>query len=41
VLRAFILAKAKAEAAVAGESIDHLRRYIKLLFSNKRKGSMT
>ena len=36
---AFILAKAKAGAAVAGESLDHLRRYIKLLFNNKGKGS--
>ena len=35
---AFILAKAKGDAAVAGESIDHLRRYIELLFtSTKRK----
>jgi TetR/AcrR family transcriptional repressor of nem operon len=29
---AFILAKAKGDAAVAGENIDHLRRYIELLF---------
>lgn len=29
---AFILAKAKGDAAVAGESIDHLRRYIVYLF---------
>jgi len=29
---AFILAKAKSDAAVAGESIDHLRRYVELLF---------
>jgi TetR/AcrR family transcriptional repressor of nem operon len=36
-LGAFILAKAKGDAAVAGESIDHLRCYIKLLFSNKRR----
>jgi TetR/AcrR family transcriptional regulator, transcriptional repressor for nem operon len=28
----FILAKAKGSAAVAAESIDHLRRYIELLF---------
>jgi TetR/AcrR family transcriptional regulator, transcriptional repressor for nem operon len=36
---AFVLAKAKGDAAIAGESIDHLRRYIKLLFSSKpRKG---
>jgi TetR/AcrR family transcriptional regulator, transcriptional repressor for nem operon len=35
---AFILAKAKGDAVVAGESIDHLRRYIELLFqSAKRK----
>jgi TetR/AcrR family transcriptional regulator, transcriptional repressor for nem operon len=37
---AFILAKAKGSAAVAAESIDHLRRYIELLFklaSHKRK----
>lgn len=31
---AFILAKAKGDAAVAGESIDHLRRYIAYLFRN-------
>ena len=36
---AFILAKAKGDAAIAAESIDHLRRYIKLLFNNRRKGS--
>jgi len=36
---AFILAKAKGEAAVAEESIDHLRRYVELLFqSAKRTG---
>jgi TetR/AcrR family transcriptional repressor of nem operon len=29
---AFILAKAKGDAAFAGESIDHLRRYVGLLF---------
>jgi len=29
---AFILAKAKSGAAVAGESVDHLRRYLELLF---------
>jgi TetR/AcrR family transcriptional regulator, transcriptional repressor for nem operon len=35
---AFILAKAKGDAAVAGETIDHLRRYIEHLFqSAKRK----
>jgi TetR/AcrR family transcriptional repressor of nem operon len=36
---AFILAKAKGDAAIAGESIDHLARYIRLLFNNRRKGS--
>jgi TetR/AcrR family transcriptional regulator, transcriptional repressor for nem operon len=30
---AFILAKAKGDAAYAAESIDHLRRYIELLFA--------
>lgn len=30
---AFILAKAKGQARYAAESIDHLRRYIELLFS--------
>ena len=29
---AFILAKAKGSAAVAAESLDHLRRYLELLF---------
>src|SRR5262249_21199474 len=29
---AFILAKAKGDAAIAGDSVDHLRRYIDLLF---------
>jgi TetR/AcrR family transcriptional repressor of nem operon len=39
---AFILAKAKADAAVAVESIDHLRRYIEFLFQPaKRKGKDT
>ncbi len=39
---AFILAKAKGDAAVAGESVDHLRRYVELLFqSAKRKGKET
>lgn len=32
---AFILAKAKGSATVALESIDHLRRYIELLFNRK------
>jgi TetR/AcrR family transcriptional repressor of nem operon len=39
---AFILAKTKRDAAVAGESIDHLRRYVELLFQPlKRKGKET
>ena len=36
---AFILAKAKGGATIAADSIDHLRRYVELLFKNsKRKG---
>lgn len=39
---AFILAKAKGDAAIAAASIDHLRRYIKLLFQPvKRKREET
>jgi TetR/AcrR family transcriptional regulator, transcriptional repressor for nem operon len=34
---AFILAKAKGSAAVAAASIDHLRRYIELLFQPARR----
>ena len=34
----FILAKAQDNVEVAIESIDHLRRYIELLFKKKRKG---
>ena len=34
---AFILAKAKGGAAVAAASIDHLRRYIELLFQPARR----
>jgi hypothetical protein len=30
--RAFILAKATGGAAIAADSIDHLRRYIEMLF---------
>lgn len=33
---AFILAKAKGGAEVAAESVDHLRRYIELLFGQPR-----
>src|SRR5690348_12312203 len=36
---AFILAKARDSADIAAASIDHLRRYVELLFrSTKRKG---
>jgi TetR/AcrR family transcriptional repressor of nem operon len=39
---AFILAKAKGDAAVAAASVDHLRRYIELLFqTTKRKRTET
>jgi TetR/AcrR family transcriptional repressor of nem operon len=31
---AFVLAKAKGDAAVAADSVDHLRRYLELLFSS-------
>jgi TetR/AcrR family transcriptional repressor of nem operon len=34
---AFILAKAKGSAAVAAQSLDHLRRYLELLFVRPRK----
>lgn len=33
----FILAKAKGSAAVAAESLDHLRRYLELLFGGEGK----
>jgi TetR/AcrR family transcriptional regulator, transcriptional repressor for nem operon len=35
----FILAKAQGGAAVAAESLDHLRRYIELLFMNAAQSS--
>ena len=35
---AFILAKAKGSAAVAAESLDHLRRYFQLLLAKPDKG---
>lgn len=38
---AFVLAKAKGEAAVAVESIEHLRRYIELLFRQPSPGKGT
>jgi TetR/AcrR family transcriptional repressor of nem operon len=39
---AFIMAKARGSAAIAAASIDHLRRYIELLFQpSKRKGKET
>jgi TetR/AcrR family transcriptional regulator, transcriptional repressor for nem operon len=34
---ALILAKSKNSAAVAGECLDHLRRYLELLFDRSRK----
>jgi TetR/AcrR family transcriptional repressor of nem operon len=36
---AFVLAKAKASASVAAESIDHLRRYFELLFQPAKRKS--
>jgi TetR/AcrR family transcriptional repressor of nem operon len=36
---AFILAKAQGDAAVAEESIEHLRRYIEMLFRRPKKRS--
>jgi TetR/AcrR family transcriptional regulator, transcriptional repressor for nem operon len=33
---AFILAKIKQDAAVAAESVDHLRRYVELLFQSAK-----
>ena len=35
---AFILAKADGGARVAAESIDHLKRYVELLFANQKEG---
>lgn len=35
---AFILAKAQHGAGIAGECIDHLRRYLELLFKEPREG---
>jgi TetR/AcrR family transcriptional repressor of nem operon len=36
---AFILAKAKGGAAVAADCLDHLRRYVELLFKSSRQGA--
>jgi TetR/AcrR family transcriptional repressor of nem operon len=36
---AFILAKAKGHAAVAEDSIDHLRRYVEILFCRPKKSA--
>lgn len=36
---AFILAKADGGPEVAAESVDHLKRYVRLLFSSKTKGA--
>jgi TetR/AcrR family transcriptional regulator, transcriptional repressor for nem operon len=38
---AFILAKAKGGPAIAAESIDHLKRYISLLFARSTTGERT
>ena len=38
---AFILAKAKGGAEVAADSIDHLRRYVELLFASPKARSNT
>lgn len=38
---AFILAKAKGGPAVAADSVDHLRRYIELLFKNPNTTGVT
>lgn len=35
---AFILAKTKGSAAIAAETIDHLRRYVELLFGHEKAG---
>jgi TetR/AcrR family transcriptional regulator, transcriptional repressor for nem operon len=35
---AFILAKAQGQAKVAASSIDHLRRYLELLFGSRARG---
>lgn len=35
---AFVLAKAKDGAAIAADSIEHLKRYVTLLFQNAKKG---
>jgi TetR/AcrR family transcriptional repressor of nem operon len=37
---AFILAKAKHNSAIAAECIDHLRRYIELLFNQPKVESL-
>jgi TetR/AcrR family transcriptional regulator, transcriptional repressor for nem operon len=34
---AFILAKGKGDAAIAAQSIDHLRRYVELLFQGAKR----
>lgn len=34
----FILAKARGDAAPAHDAVDHLKRYVELLFSRKRAG---
>ncbi len=37
---AFILAKAKGSAQVAADSVDHLRRYVEMLFGVRARGSL-
>jgi len=36
---AFVLVKAEGSRAVAAESLDHLRRYLELLFANRKTGA--
>ena len=36
---AFVLAKAKGAAAIAVDSVDHLRRYIELLFNARSRAT--
>ncbi|MCB1625447.1 MAG: hypothetical protein KDI32_12725, partial [Pseudomonadales bacterium] len=34
---AFVLAKAQGNAAIAAQSVDHLRRYVELLFHSPKR----
>ena len=38
---AFILAKARGKVDVAADSVDHLRRYIELLFAKSAENDLT